>query len=66
MKQYSISPKTYATMDWPKLQLNITSRFNDRKIYPLLRITLKIQKEKLYSLIHHIALMFQQISVKNS
>ena len=53
-------------MRWPKVDLQIRLHSKNSKIHPQQQITPKIQKERLYGLTHHLVLMFQQISAKNS
>ena len=53
-------------MHWPKVDLNMKLNLKNSKIHPQQQITPKIEKERLYRLTHHLALMFQQISAKNS
>ena len=53
-------------MHWSKVDLDTRLLFNNRKIHSKWQITPKIEKETLYGLTHHLVLMFQRISAKNS
>ena len=53
-------------MHRPKVDLNIRLHFKNSKIHLQLQITPQIEKERLYGLTHHLVLIFQQISTKNS
>ena len=64
VKQHLIRLKIYTTMHQRKVDLNIRLHSNNSKIHRQQQITENKEKERLYGLIHHTVLVFQQISVK--
>ena len=75
MKQHLISLKIYITMHWSKVDLNIRfkkfqkfniSSFQKQQNSSTVANNTKNRKKRLYSLTHHLVLMFQQILTKNS